>query len=58
MTELLAGLATLSLFLAWRVYSLTQQLHMAKTLLHGIVSGRVSITRKENGFDMEVKHDV
>lgn len=58
MAELSAGLATLSLFLAWRLYVVSTRLIMANHMLKGIMMGKVVITQTEDGVEMEIKENV
>jgi hypothetical protein len=55
MVEITTLFATLSMFLAWRLYVVSKRFDMAETMLRGIVSGRVVITRTEDGVEMELK---
>jgi len=54
MIEVLAGVATLSLFLAWRLYVVSQRLQMAEVLLRGIVSGKVEVQATDDGFKVKI----
>lgn len=58
MTELAAGLATMSLYLLWRLYVVSKRSHMTEILLRGIVKGKVEIRKTEDGIEMEVKQNV
>jgi hypothetical protein len=57
MAELSAGLATLSLFLAWRLYVVSTRLIMANHMLMGMIDGKVSVTRTEDGIELEIKRN-
>ena len=57
MTELLAGMATLSLFLAWRLHVTSSKLRVASAMLKAVMDGVVVITPTEDGFDLEVKRN-
>lgn len=54
MIEVLAGVTTLSLFLAWRLYVVSHRLKMADVLLRGIVSGKVEVQQTDDGFQLKV----
>lgn len=54
MIEVLAGVTTLSLFLAWRLYVVSQRYKVADILLRGIVSGKVEVQRTDDGFKLKV----
>ena len=58
MTELLAGMTTLSLFLAWRLQVTSSKLRVASVMLKAVMNGDVVITPTEDGFDVEVKRNV
>lgn len=58
MLELAAGFATLSLFLAWRLYVSSMKRHMMEVMLRAVIEGKVEIRRTEDGFEMEVKSNV
>ena len=55
MVELTTLFATLSLFLAWRVYAVNKRLYMAELMLRGIVSGKVTITHTDAGVGFEMR---
>lgn len=57
MVELSAGLATLSLFLAWRLYVVNTRLVMANHMLISMIDGKVSVTRTEDGIELEIKRN-
>jgi hypothetical protein len=54
MIEVLAGITTLSLFLAWRLYVVSHRLKMADVLLRAIVSGKVEVEQTDNGFKVKI----
>lgn len=58
MIELAAGFATLSLFLAWRLYVSSTRQRMMELMLRAVIEGRVEIRRTEDGVEMEVKGNV
>jgi hypothetical protein len=47
--------ATLSLFLAWRLYIVSKKTEMLALLLRGIVSKKVNLTYTKDGVEMELK---
>ena len=55
MVEITTLFATLSMFLAWRLYVVSKRFDMVETMLRGIVSGRVVITHTKDGVEMELK---
>ena len=55
MIELTTLFATLSLFLAWRLYVVGKKAETLDILLRGIVSGKVNVTRTKYGVEMELK---
>lgn len=55
MVELTTGFAVLSLFLGWRLYVVNTKLMVANRMLIGMVTGKVKLTRTEDGFELEVK---
>ena len=55
MVELTTMFATLSLFLAWRLYVVGKRAETLDILLRGIVSGKVNVTRTKYGVEMELK---
>jgi hypothetical protein len=55
MIELTTLFATLSLFLAWRLYVVGKRAETLDILLRGIVSGKVNVTRTKYGVEMELK---
>lgn len=55
MVELTTGFAVLSLFLGWRLYVVNAKLMVANRMLIGMVTGKVKLTRTEDGFELEVK---
>jgi hypothetical protein len=55
MVELTTMFATLSLFLAWRLYIVSRNLSMADTMIRGILAGKVVLTHTEDGVEMEIK---
>jgi len=55
MVELTTGFAVLSLFLGWRLYVVNAKLMVANHMLIGMVTGKVKLTRTEDGFELEVK---
>ena len=57
MVELSAGLATLSLFLAWRLYVVNARLIVANHMLISMIDGKVSVTRTEDGIELEIKRN-
>ena len=54
MIEVLAGVTTLSLFLAWRLYVVSHRYKMADVLLRGIVSGKVEVQATDDGFKVKI----
>lgn len=54
MIEVLAGVTTVSLFLAWRLYVVSHRLQMAEVLLRGIVSGKVEVQATDDGFKVKI----
>lgn len=54
MIEVLAGVTTLSLFLAWRLYVVSHRLKVADVLLRAIVSGKVEVQQTDDGFQLKV----
>lgn len=57
MTELAAGLATLSLFLFWRLSVAKKKAQMACILLDAMVEGKLKVKRVKDGYDMEIIND-
>lgn len=57
MTELATALAVLSLFLGWRLYVVSTKFNMAEMMLRGIITGKVTISKTENGIELEVKQN-
>ncbi len=55
MVELTTMFATLSLFLAWRLYIVSRNLSMADTMIRGILAGKVVLTHTKDGVEMEIK---
>ena len=55
MVELTTMFATLSLFLAWRLYVVSRNLSMADTMIRGILAGKVVLTHTKDGVEMELK---
>ena len=55
MVEFTTALAVLSLFLGWRLYVVSMKFRMAEMMLRGIIAGKVSITKTEDGIELEVK---
>lgn len=55
MVELTTMFATLSLFLAWRLYVVSRNLSMADTMIRGILAGKVVLTHTKDGVEMEIK---
>jgi len=55
MVELTTMFATLSLFLAWRLYIVSRNLSMADTMIRGILAGKVVLIHTEDGVEMEIK---
>ena len=49
MAEITAVSVTLTLFLAWRLYVVSKRFDMAETMLRGIISGKVSVQRTDDG---------
>ena len=57
MVELTTAFAVLSLFLGWRLYVVNTRLVMANHMLMGIIDGKVSVTRTEDGIELEIKRN-
>lgn len=55
MVEITTVFATLSLFLAWRLYVVSRNLNMADTMIRGLLSGKVVVTRNEDNIELEIK---
>jgi hypothetical protein len=55
MVELTTMFATLSLFLAWRLYVVSRNLNMADTMIRGILAGKVVITQNKDTIELEIK---
>lgn len=49
MAEITAVSVTLTLFLAWRLYVVSKRFDMAETMLRGIILGKVSVQRTDDG---------
>lgn len=57
MVELATALAVSSLFLLWRLLAVKHKLHMAETMLWGVIEGKVTITKTTKGVEMEIKNN-
>lgn len=55
MIELATGFATLSLFLAWRLYEAKRQLNAAKTFVEAVIDGKLVFTPTEDGMEVELR---
>ena len=54
MTEIAAGLGTLTLFLMWRLFTTSRRAFIAETMLKAIIDGKVVITKTKNGVELEI----
>lgn len=57
MIELTTAFAVLSLFLGWRLYVVSTRLIMANHMLMSMIDGKVSVTRTEDGIELEIKRN-
>lgn len=57
MIEITTLFATLSLFLAWRLYVVSRRFDIVETMLREVVSGKVVITHTKNGVEVELKNN-
>ena len=57
MVELTTVFAVLSLFLGWRLYVVNTRLVMANHMLISMIDGKVSVTRTEDGIELEIKRN-
>lgn len=55
MVELTTLFATLSLFLAWRLYVVSRKFCIAENMIRGIITGKLTITHTKDGVEMELK---
>jgi hypothetical protein len=54
MTEIAAGLGTLTLFLMWRLFTTSRRAFIAETMLKAIIDGKVVITKTKDGIELEI----